>query len=1060
MRRKHLVPCMLVLLASPLAARVPELRVEDGSGSTALELLETHVRVTLEGAAARTEHTLVYRNHTAGDLEGDFYFPLPPGASVTDVALEIGGQLRHASVVERERARAAYDEVVHRRVDPALAEWTGHSAFRLGVYPIPARGEKKVVISVDEDVGARYRLDLRYGARLRRASVHVDAGEGWRPAGTLPLTPEAGGWRAELQDRVLDSELVLERSGPAQAVGATEPASGGGHFVSAALPLQPPPAVPWPPARSVLLLWDASGSAAAQDRARLLELLAAFLGRQSPELELTLVPFHVRTEPPRRVAAAATAAGFRALAEELADIVPAGAADLVGLFRGLEALLRRLPRDTRIVLVTDGLDSLSSRSAISEALESLGGLRRPLLVLNAAEARDEVRLRRIAEVTRGWFLDLAGPASPVRMAEQAMDAPARLQVRCRSGRVHDLRPASVLLAGGEDMLLLTGRSGRAAGRVELELEWQAGGELVRQSAALELRPVRQPAGIVRTAWARARLAELLAAPAGRDGELLALGKEHKLLTPRTSLLVLEDWMDYVEHGIEMPPEVQAQFEEAERQRHEDEVARQRERERQEGLAGGRLLPQHPAVRGPLQADAARRGWLVLGRVQDTEGAPLPGVRVHLETESPRRQRTASTAPDGSFWFALERRMPFEVHATLPGFGDAALSVREPPESGARVLLTMLFDGMMAEMTVIGDAAPAAAPEALLGPPPRNPFRARPPDEAAASGLLVPAAVLRFGLLHPWTTLRRLAGPCGPWPWKGGASESRELALDAIVSALAEGPGRSAELYAAGRLRARRSKEYLVRAAAALRGAEPELAVRALTDLLELRPDEPGTARIVARLLSSWGERELAGRLLQRVLEQWPSSPRALRELALLRAAEGRLQEALGHLVRARELTEEWDGFAALLKLETRRLRRLLRRPGPPAGVELEAAVGTGLTVVMAWDTSDSDVDLHVTEPSGETVGYSRPGSAAGGRLLEDMRNGSGPEVYSIRTPPAGRYRVEVRYYEADDVDVDASTLVLISVLRRDAAGALQREEVPFVLRHEQQRVVAADLTLP
>jgi uncharacterized protein YfaP (DUF2135 family) len=71
-----------------------------------------------------------------------------------------------------------------------------------------------------------------------------------------------------------------------------------------------------------------------------------------------------------------------------------------------------------------------------------------------------------------------------------------------------------------------------------------------------------------------------------------------------------------------------------------------------------------------------------------------------------------------------------------------------------------------------------------------------------------------------------------------------------------------------------------------------------------------------------------------------------------------------------------------------------------------------LLVTLVWDTPSTDVDLYVTEPSGEHVYYSSKAHA--GNLDVDRTQGFGPENYSIgkagEAIADGRYRVRVHYY--------------------------------------------------
>jgi hypothetical protein len=75
-------------------------------------------------------------------------------------------------------------------------------------------------------------------------------------------------------------------------------------------------------------------------------------------------------------------------------------------------------------------------------------------------------------------------------------------------------------------------------------------------------------------------------------------------------------------------------------------------------------------------------------------------------------------------------------------------------------------------------------------------------------------------------------------------------------------------------------------------------------------------------------------------------------------------------------------------------------------------LGTGaLQVNLAWDTDNTDIDVHVVEPGGFEIYYSdKTSSATGGHLDRDDTDGFGPENIYWQNAPDGDYRVFVHYY--------------------------------------------------
>jgi hypothetical protein len=81
-----------------LRARRP--RVTSGAESE-LRLAEHRVKVRISGPIARTEIEQSFANDTDAELEGTYRFPLPAGARIASMALDVDGELREGRFVDR-----------------------------------------------------------------------------------------------------------------------------------------------------------------------------------------------------------------------------------------------------------------------------------------------------------------------------------------------------------------------------------------------------------------------------------------------------------------------------------------------------------------------------------------------------------------------------------------------------------------------------------------------------------------------------------------------------------------------------------------------------------------------------------------------------------------------------------------------------------------------------------------------------------------------------------------------------------------------------------------------
>jgi hypothetical protein len=166
---------------APVLRGLGELRAkkpgETKERNGAVVLSKHDVKVRVVDVVARTEVDETFTNTTDEELEGIFRFPLPPGAQIERLALEVDGKLLDGAFVDRERGAAIWRGVIQNAApkapkpreeivwvpgpwrDPALLEWQRGGRFELKIFPIPKRGSRRVVLTytqtVDQAAGVR-----------------------------------------------------------------------------------------------------------------------------------------------------------------------------------------------------------------------------------------------------------------------------------------------------------------------------------------------------------------------------------------------------------------------------------------------------------------------------------------------------------------------------------------------------------------------------------------------------------------------------------------------------------------------------------------------------------------------------------------------------------------------------------------------------------------------------------------------------------------------------------------------------------------------------------------
>ncbi len=112
-----------------------------------LRIKYQRVSVTIENQVATTHIEQLFVNDADWMLEGEYLFPLPAGAAVSQLTMWVDGQPIEAKILPRDEAQQIYDDIVRQLRDPALLKYVGTQAIQANVFPIPPRAERRIEIS-------------------------------------------------------------------------------------------------------------------------------------------------------------------------------------------------------------------------------------------------------------------------------------------------------------------------------------------------------------------------------------------------------------------------------------------------------------------------------------------------------------------------------------------------------------------------------------------------------------------------------------------------------------------------------------------------------------------------------------------------------------------------------------------------------------------------------------------------------------------------------------------------------------------------------------------------
>jgi Ca-activated chloride channel family protein len=541
------------------------------------------VRTTIRGGLARTEIEEELHNETDRVVEGRYAFALPPGASVSRVALWVGKQLVEGEVVERARAAGIFHGIVEDTVrprDPALLEWSSASTVSLRIFPMPPRESRKIVLAYDEvlpasDGGLRYVYPLSLGAErantIDRFSIVVRAEDGdVAPIDvatpTYPASIDTSSQRvvvryaAERFAPVDDFVITFADAQPSLAeVTSSAPPSDAGDAgyaavrVTVGLPSGAPPLARVRRDRAIVL--DASASQSADTLRASAELALAIAGSldEGERFALLACDSACATYPEDGLAAPSEAS-LRGAAAWLAARREGGASDVGG---ALTDAARRLGGGGvgQIVYLGDGAPTAGELAAASIARRlrpELAARSLDLRLFGVGISLDEVVLEGLARELGATYERVALDEPAERRAEDVardLRRPIVSGARVEIAGLRDVRPSALPNLRLGDTITVYGRfEGARPEAPSVKLT----GEL--DGATYELATLASPMGdgapntLVPRFWAQATIAEG-EADGAREADLVDLAKRFRVLSRRTSWLVLENDRMFAEFGI-------------------------------------------------------------------------------------------------------------------------------------------------------------------------------------------------------------------------------------------------------------------------------------------------------------------------------------------------------------------------------------------------------------------------------------------------------------------------------------------------------------------------------
>lgn len=1063
---KKIIIVLLLFISYFSHAQSPKLNVK-GVDSVKVKMNQMLVSVKIIGNIAYTTAEMHFYNSGSRQMEGELLFPLPEGVSVSRYAIDINGKMREAVPVNKNKGKQVFEAVEHRRVDPGLLEKVDGNNFRTRIYPILPNKERIVVIGYEQELSnydknnLAYQLVSKYPYKLDKFEININVlGANDIPSiikdesetSQMHKLVEVSGKTTYVTDFKMISyqpseklliKIPVQNEIPNVVVQSLE----GQHYFYANTTLNNN-RIKKPNPSTIGLLWDNSLSCKNKDLDKELAVLEGYF-KEVKNTKVTLYLLNYTFEK-----------------EKTYTVVNGDWAELKSVLKGIQYdggtrfSSLKLPPYDEYLFFTDGLSSLSDNE--------ISKTKKPIYTISSMVSSDYAFLNYCSMKTGGSFVNLNQLS-----VEKALDKMMYLNLKFlgikENYSVVEVYPSVGTTVSGS--FSVSGISLKPQNEIVL-LFGYTDQTILEKKILLNVNDKSSVEANIEKIWAQKKLVDMEIQPNKNATEIESLGKKYGLITPKTSLIVLEDINDYILYDIMPPQELREQYDVLMKQR--GETARATKQSNWEQIAGYyteleawwkkdvKYVVSKPVSKPKsVVATTITTPTTINGNIRGvvTEGGlPLPGVAVVV------KGTTRGTQTDMEGRYGINAQPGDVLVFSFIGMEDSMLTLGNTTNTYNVVMTASTKQLEEVVVTALGIRRDEGQSN-VIGEKNEEIVIDQPTGEGDKGAEIVEDE--QSGVV------RSLAGRVS------GVQISSNSMESAINGNVADSLRTRANGYNSNQVKTTTwnpDRAYLK----ALEAAPKE---KRYTLYLELRNEQlsnPSFYFDVANYFYNAGDKQKGLLILSNIadlsleshqlyksltyqLRQWEAyedalfvagkvakwgghEPQSHRDLALTLEDNKQYQAAFDTLLNAletnyfSEMRGHYDGIEDIILMD---INRMLSEHKEIDSGKLDKKYITkmpvAIRIILNWNQMDTDIDLHVIEPTGEECYYGKKNTEAGARFSKDFTQGYGPEQYLLRNSVKGKYVIKTNFYGENTLTQNGPATVLVEIYTTDAKGKSERK---------------------
>ena len=1077
---KTFVPFVLLLFFTAISSAQEPPVLKAGKNQVGLSSLD--ITVEIIGNKATTTFDMLYYNPTNQVLEGELSFPLGENCNVSRFALDVNGKLREAVVVDKELGRIAFEEVVRRRVDPALLEKGTGNNYKARIYPIPRKGYKRVLLAYEQELlykkdGYYFDLPLNFKNKLNSFKLNITVFE----QNSKPVIEKGKvsglnfqNWQRNFRTKLEKQNYIPNKSLLIKIptkVGAKKVVVSDEYFYSH-LVLNPQKKLR-KKAKEITLFWDASLSMKDRDLEKELELLAKYFShvknvkvhlKSFSNTVLSTETFNIRN------------GNWNALKSTLEATVYDGATNY-------NVLNTEFKNSDLVLFFSDGIQSLSSFNYYSDT---------PLIVLNSLKKSNHPALKKMAETSKGTYINLTSKSASEAFAAIKYQQYQYLGFKSNVKNI-DIYPNRFTNVG--NTFSIAGKNLNAKESITLYFGYD---NVITERVELNISKAQKNAGNIPRMWAQKRLAYLQENSKVNKAEIINLATKYGLVTDYTSLIVLEEVRDYIRYKIKPPAELMEEY---------NKILAENER-RNKQLQNGESVPiidRIQVVEDDLEVserlmitDNLNNGFANTSSFRYSQSSPTNIQEIEVLEELDDVEIIEEEDSMEDIPFAIIEQSPI-----FPGC-EGLRDLTEQKKCFAKKMQEHVANNFnisaISQLNLSAGIKRAYALFVIDDEGSIKNIRIRAPHPRVADEVtrvlnllpkMIPGKQRNLTVPVQYTlpivfrvnadgnvTTDTSSSQATQTPVRNTTAQNYnphgtlKVADQTISTPYIKELQQFKTVYEAYDFYLMQRESYLEIPAyyvdvSNFFRSEFEAFThsdRILSNIAETDFDNYELLKVYAYQLQATNQHQLALFMLKRVLELRPEDVQSYRDLALAHENLGECQEAFDLLERVLS-GEIYEGtrrrkFSGLNKIVKNEISHLLKKYKADLDTsKLDKEVITPETfdvrIVVDWNHNDTDIDLHVIDPNYEECYYKHSKTKIGGEISQDMTKGFGPEEFILKKAIKGDYFVKIKYFGDRYQKIENPTFMKVT-LYTDYGTLQETKEVKVIrlTKSNDQTIVA------